>query len=111
MRNIRGTKDQIRSQMINQIVLTRHNNKTHRIDDVAFDMTPNSTFTMKDTKITFREYYAQLHNIMITDIKQPMLVIKANFIGVISILIPLNSDENVMKRKTKTFTFHLNLLR
>lgn len=35
----------------------RYNNKTYRIDDIAWDHTPNNTFKRGDTDISFKNYY------------------------------------------------------
>lgn len=35
----------------------RYNNKTYRIDDIAWDHTPSNTFKRGDTDISFKDYY------------------------------------------------------
>lgn len=35
----------------------RYNNKTYRIDDIAWDHTPNNTFKRGDADISFKNYY------------------------------------------------------
>lgn len=37
--------------------LCRYNNKTYRIDEIAWDHTPNNTFTRGDKDISFKDYY------------------------------------------------------
>lgn len=73
-------EEKIRSQLVKQIVLTRHNNKTYRIDDVDFTKTPMSTFTRtsekKEENLTFLAYYEKFHQLKITDRNQPLLVVK-----------------------------------
>jgi len=39
------------------IIIYRYNNKTYRIDDIAWDHTPNNTFTKGDTEISFKNYF------------------------------------------------------
>ncbi len=40
-----------------RFVFFRYNNKTYRIDDIAWDHTPNNTFKRGDTNISFKMYY------------------------------------------------------
>lgn len=35
----------------------RYNNKTYRIDDIAWDHTPMNTFTKADKEVSFKDYY------------------------------------------------------
>lgn len=68
-------RDMAARQLIGCIVLTKYNNKTYRIDDIDWDMTPKSSFERKDgSKITYLEYYQNAWNIRITDPNQPMLI-------------------------------------
>lgn len=63
-------------QFVGNIVMTRFNNKTYRIDDIAWDDRPSTTFERKGEKITFADYYKQHWNLQITDMDQPLLVTK-----------------------------------
>ncbi|RWS20791.1 piwi-like protein 2, partial [Leptotrombidium deliense] len=57
------------------IVLTRYNNKPYRIDEVKFDITPKSEFTLSNgQKVTYLDYFKRHWNIEIRDPNQPMLV-------------------------------------
>ena len=57
-RNQYSWQDDVKRQLIGCVVLTRYNNKTYRIDDVAFEMTPESEFEMFDgSTVTFCDYY------------------------------------------------------
>ncbi|RWS19127.1 Piwi-like protein 2, partial [Leptotrombidium deliense] len=56
------------------IVLTRYNNKPYRIDEVKFDITPKSEFTLSNgQKVTYLDYFKRHWNIEIRDPNQPML--------------------------------------
>ncbi|XP_037959343.1 protein aubergine-like [Teleopsis dalmanni] len=46
-----------KTEVIGSIVLTDYNNKTYRITDVDFTSSPLSTFSLKDTKVSFAEYF------------------------------------------------------
>ncbi|XP_029294816.1 piwi-like protein 1 [Cottoperca gobio] len=61
-------------ELIGLIVLTKYNNKTYRIDDIAWDHTPNNTFTRGDKDISFREYYRTQYSLEIKDRNQVLLV-------------------------------------
>jgi hypothetical protein len=68
-------KENFMREMLGATVLTSYSNATYRIDDVVFNMSPNSTFDMKDgTKISFREYYLSKYKINILNGVQPLLV-------------------------------------
>uniref|UniRef100_A0A8C8E4F1 Piwi-like RNA-mediated gene silencing 1 n=1 Tax=Oryzias sinensis TaxID=183150 RepID=A0A8C8E4F1_9TELE len=49
--------DACAKELIGLIVLTKYNNKTYRIDDIAWDHTPKNTFTRGDADISFMNYY------------------------------------------------------
>lgn len=73
----RNFKEAFTQRVLGMTVLTDFNNKTYRVDDINFDMTPMSTFKMRDgTDVTFADYYLKRHNIKIRDMKQPMLMSK-----------------------------------
>lgn len=57
-----------------QVVITRYNNKTYRIDDINFKLNPRSTFSTKEGDITYLDYYKTHYNISIRDVNQPLLV-------------------------------------
>uniref|UniRef100_A0A3Q1EIB0 Piwi-like RNA-mediated gene silencing 1 n=1 Tax=Acanthochromis polyacanthus TaxID=80966 RepID=A0A3Q1EIB0_9TELE len=61
-------------ELIGLIILTKYNNKTYRIDDIAWDHTPNNTFKRGDTDISFKNYYKTQYGLDITDGNQVLLV-------------------------------------
>ncbi|XP_036382658.1 piwi-like protein 1 isoform X4 [Megalops cyprinoides] len=61
-------------ELVGLIVLTKYNNKTYRIDDIAWDHTPNNTFKRGDTEISFRNYYKTQYGLDITDGNQALLI-------------------------------------
>uniref|UniRef100_A0A3P8WK61 Piwi-like RNA-mediated gene silencing 1 n=1 Tax=Cynoglossus semilaevis TaxID=244447 RepID=A0A3P8WK61_CYNSE len=61
-------------ELVGLIVLTKYNNKTYRIDDIAWDHTPNNTFKRGDTDISFKNYYKTQYNLDITEGNQVLLV-------------------------------------
>jgi aubergine-like protein len=62
-------------QLLGQIVLTRYNNRTYRIDDVMWDLNPRSTFTKRTgDEMSYCAYYAQTYNKTISEMDQPLLL-------------------------------------
>lgn len=74
----RDFKDVFTKEIIGSVVLTDYNNRTYRIDDVAWNSTPNSRFNKQDgSSISYIEYYRNRYQINITDTNQPLLISKA----------------------------------
>ncbi|CAG2106969.1 unnamed protein product, partial [Medioppia subpectinata] len=67
-------QDNARKELAGSIVLTPHNNRTYRVDDIAFDKNPTHTFERKGAPISLKDYYKQQYNITIRDERQPLLV-------------------------------------
>uniref|UniRef100_A0A8C6V1H9 Piwi-like RNA-mediated gene silencing 1 n=1 Tax=Neogobius melanostomus TaxID=47308 RepID=A0A8C6V1H9_9GOBI len=61
-------------ELVGLVVLTKYNNKTYRVDDIAWDHTPNNTFKRGDTEISFRNYFKTQYGLDIADGNQAMLV-------------------------------------
>ncbi|XP_054612081.1 piwi-like protein 1 isoform X4 [Dunckerocampus dactyliophorus] len=55
-------------------ILFRRYNKIYRIDDIAWDQTPNNTFTLGDTDISFKNYYKNKYDLKIKDDNQVLLI-------------------------------------
>eukprot|EP00064_Thunnus_orientalis_P007810 superscaffoldBa00000888_g7832 len=68
-------------ELIGLIVLTKYNNKTYRIDDIAWDHTPNNTFKRGDTDISFKNYYKTQYGLDITDGNQVLLISHVKKLG------------------------------
>ena len=67
--------------LLGQIVLTRYNNRTYRIEDIDWGKNPTTTFekTWKkgETKsMSYQEFYAQKYERKINDGRQPLLIAK-----------------------------------
>ena len=68
-------KENCTKELVGSVVLTRYNNKNYRIDDIAWNLTPTSSFTnSKGESISFQDYYKIQYKIDIKDLLQPMLV-------------------------------------
>uniref|UniRef100_A0A668A7J4 Piwi-like RNA-mediated gene silencing 1 n=1 Tax=Myripristis murdjan TaxID=586833 RepID=A0A668A7J4_9TELE len=61
-------------ELVGLIVLTKYNNKTYKIDDIAWDYTPKNTFKRGDADVTFMSYYKSQYNLDITDGNQVLLI-------------------------------------
>ncbi|XP_030629502.1 piwi-like protein 1 isoform X2 [Chanos chanos] len=68
-------------ELVGLIVLTKYNNKTYRIDDIAWDHTPNNTFTRGDTEISFKNYYKTQYGLGIRDEHQVLLISHVKKLG------------------------------
>ena len=61
--------------LLGQIIMTRYNAKTYRIDDISWDKKPTDSFeSSKGEMKTYIEYYQEKYNRVIRDGKQPLLV-------------------------------------
>ncbi|KAL1438066.1 hypothetical protein MTO96_010408 [Rhipicephalus appendiculatus] len=61
--------------IVGAIVMTRYNYRTYRVDDIAWDLKPTSTFTFHSGEvITYIDYYKRIYNIEIQDSDQPLLL-------------------------------------
>merc|ERR1719435_42579 len=70
--NFRATSEKA---LLGAIVMTRYNNKTYRIDEIAWDKHPDDEFDYKNgEKLSYVKYYAEKYNKAIRDPKQPLLV-------------------------------------
>ncbi|KAJ7994148.1 hypothetical protein DPEC_G00262900 [Dallia pectoralis] len=68
-------------ELVGLVVLTKYNNKTYRIDDIAWDYTPNNTFKRGDTEISFKEYYKKQYDLDISDDHQVLLISNVKKMG------------------------------
>ncbi|XP_049907034.1 piwi-like protein 1 isoform X2 [Epinephelus moara] len=102
-------------ELVGLIVLTKYNNKTYRVDDIAWDHTPKNTFTRGDKDISFRDYYKTQYSLDISDVNQPLLISHVKKVGPVggpppgpAMLIPelcyltgltdkMRADYNIMK--------------
>lgn len=66
---------EVTKQLVGNVVLTRYNNKTYRIDDIAWDKSPESKFEyFNGEEMTYIEYYRKSYNKELTDTGQPLLI-------------------------------------
>ena len=53
----------------------RYNNKTYKIDEIAWDKKPTDEFEGKnEEKLSYMKYYETRYNRKISDLKQPLLI-------------------------------------
>ena len=73
---MRGSDGKARVQklLLGEVVMTRYNNNTYRIDDIAWDKNPTDKFPRREGEITFLQYYKERYGITIKDVKQPLIV-------------------------------------
>ncbi|XP_064633620.1 piwi-like protein 1 [Lineus longissimus] len=72
----RNFRDNVIKAVQGCTVLTRYNNKTYRIDDIAWDQNPKCSFLSSATgeSMTYQEYYLKNYNKKIFDDEQPLLI-------------------------------------
>ncbi|KAL4609246.1 piwi-like protein 1 [Arapaima gigas] len=66
--------DICKKELVGLVVLTKYNNKTYRVDDIAWDQTPCNTFTRGDTEVSFKDYFKKQYGLEVTDLNQVLLV-------------------------------------
>jgi aubergine-like protein len=67
--------DEATKAIVGEIVLTRYNNRTYRVDDIDWSKNPMSTFqSSSGEEVSFMDYYKKAYDAVIKDNKQPLLV-------------------------------------
>ncbi|XP_078032612.1 argonaute 3 [Augochlora pura] len=64
----------VMKELIGLSVFTRYNNRSYRIDDIAWDKNPTYVFEKGGNKISLLDYYKQHWNLQIQDVNQPLIV-------------------------------------
>uniref|UniRef100_A0A663ECB4 Piwi-like protein 2 n=1 Tax=Aquila chrysaetos chrysaetos TaxID=223781 RepID=A0A663ECB4_AQUCH len=73
--SVSSFQDECTKQLVGNVVITRYNNRTYRIDDIDWDKTPRDSFTLASgEEITFVDYYSKAYGITISELDQPLLV-------------------------------------
>ncbi|XP_054660753.1 piwi-like protein 2 isoform X2 [Grus americana] len=68
-------QDECTKQLVGNVVITRYNNRTYRIDDIDWNKTPRDSFTLASgEEITFVDYYSKAYGITIRELDQPLLI-------------------------------------
>ncbi|CAG0912671.1 unnamed protein product [Notodromas monacha] len=68
-------KNKVEAILLKQVVMTRYNNCTHIVHDIAWGETPNNTFVTRAGRcLTYVQYYKIIHDIDIQDVEQPLLI-------------------------------------
>lgn len=63
-----------RKELANKLVLTRYDNRTQRIDDINFQLTPATCKVNDESQTTLVDYYLSKFDIIIEDPDQPLIV-------------------------------------
>lgn len=53
----REFKTAIERALLGTTVLTKYNKKTYRIDEITYDVKPTDTFKLRDTDVSYIDYY------------------------------------------------------
>nr|BAG69146.1 Piwi [Botryllus primigenus] len=73
-RSLASFRDECKKFLIGQIVLTRYNNNTYRVDDIEWDINASMKFQKGDEQISYVDYYKNQYNITVSEKNQPMLL-------------------------------------
>ena len=75
----RDYQQEVMDAVIGQDIVTVYNRRAYRIDDIAFDKTPESTFTLlsqgDEFHVSFADYLRSQHKVDVLEPDQPMLVV------------------------------------
>ena len=76
-------KTEAEKTVLGQTVITKYNNKSYKIDDIEFNETPMTEFTLASgTKLSFYDYYKNQYGIEIQDKNQPLLIHRPKIRGI-----------------------------
>lgn len=67
-------KAAVKYALVGKLVVTGYNKFVYRIEDVDFDLSPESTFKRKLEDVTYVDYFKTQHNKDIKDKRQPLLI-------------------------------------
>lgn len=65
-------------EVIGTVVLTNYTDRTYQVDDIDFNVTPSDTFEKEGQKISYAQYMKDRYQVQVRNLRQPMLVSKAN---------------------------------
>jgi len=74
-------QNEIFKAVVDQVVMTRYNNMTYRVDEIDFNSNPETTFDCRGVSVSFVDYYREHYGLEIVDRKQPLLVSRKNMKG------------------------------
>ncbi|MPC55441.1 Piwi-like protein 1 [Portunus trituberculatus] len=76
LRRTPNPKEAAMANLLGAVVVTYYNNKSYRIDDIAWDLNPRCKFPYKGKEITYMDFYQTRYQVKIRDVNQPLLVSK-----------------------------------
>lgn len=70
----------VKNKLIGKLVVPAYNHRTYRIEDVNFDLNPNSTFpdSANNRDIRYVDYFQNRYSRRIQDLRQPLLLVSDN---------------------------------
>ena len=72
---LKSSRENIINDIVNKTVITKYNQKTYKVTDIDFSLTPKNEFSMKDgSKVSYIDYYSKKYGLTITNLDQPLLV-------------------------------------
>ncbi|XP_039273647.1 piwi-like protein 1 [Styela clava] len=70
----RNFHEECQKFLVGQIVLTRYNNNTYRVDGIEWDLNVSMKFKKGEEQISYLQYYQDHYNIKVNDKQQPLLL-------------------------------------
>ncbi|CAG0888931.1 unnamed protein product [Cyprideis torosa] len=70
----RNVNEMIQDEIIGQIVLTRYNHETYRIDDIDVSKNPKHCFERRGQQIRYVDYYRDQWNVEVQNLDDPLLL-------------------------------------
>ena len=65
----------VSKSLLRDIVATRYNNQTYRVDEINWEKTPSDEFDGRNgQKMSYQKYYDEKYNKAIRDHKQPLII-------------------------------------
>ena len=65
----------VSKSLLRDIVATRYNNQTYRVDEINWEKTPSDEFDGRNgQKMSYQKYYAEKYNKVIRDPNQPLII-------------------------------------
>ena len=75
----RDYQREVADAVVGRDIVTVYNKRAYRVDDVAFDKTPDSTFMLvkqgEEYHVSFADYLRSQHRVEVVEANQPMLVV------------------------------------
>jgi len=73
-KSVENFRENCIQELVGRVIMTKYNDATYKVDDIAWDDSPESTFDRNGTPISFINYYKNQYKLDIHNIEQPLLI-------------------------------------